>query len=109
MTHALDLFHGHTKISKAMPLHRVNRDRIFKSSEILPFLGNVILERLKCPNAQTGRPDAFVRAIVNGSPKVQPMCHDGPEGTCPLDEFIRLVDKLPGIYGNLDKVCKKLE
>lgn len=109
MTHALDFFRGHSQESKAMPLTRINHDRVFKSSEILPFLGNVVLERLKCQSEQAGRPDAFVRALVNGSPQAMPACNSGPGGTCPLDEFVKLVDTLPGIYGNLEKVCKKVE
>ena len=106
VTHALDLFHGHDKASKAMPLDHINHNRVFKSSEILPFLGNVVLERLKCKSDQPGQDGAFVRVLSNGSPKVQPMCHSGPEGTCPMEDFIKLVDNLPSIYGNLDMVCQ---
>ena len=108
VTHALDLFHGHTKSSRAMPLDRINHERIFKTSEILPFLGNVVLERLKCSATKDEESaGAFVRIIVNGAAKVQPSCNSGPGGTCPLNDFVKIVDTLPGIYGNLDKVCRE--
>lgn len=135
VTHALDLFHGHTDEEAEMPLDRINYNRAWRTSEIIPFLGHVALERLQCdvevvsqtshkkkkgkkgkkgrkgrkPEPPTFPPNtkAFVRIVVNGSPQQQPDCHDGPGGSCSLDDFIRLVEELPAKYGDLEKVCDK--
>lgn len=93
-----------------MPLDKVNPTRVWKTSEIIPFLGHVSLERMECA-AQQDEEDApaepYVRIIVNGSPQEQPACHGGPGGSCPLQDFLDLVEKLPGIYGELKEVCQE--
>lgn len=136
VTHALDLFHGHNEVEKAMPLDHINPDRVWRTSEIIPFLGHVSLERMQCDHkaieqAQVdvskkkrkggksrkkqpipGVPpttEPFVRIIVNGSPQTQPSCNDGPGNSCPLADFIKLVNGMPAVYGNLEKVCQKVE
>jgi acid phosphatase len=120
VTHALDLFHGHDEATRAMPLDRVNPDRAWKTSEIIPFLGHVSLERMECTidngdNYSDGSRDGtdvkhpFVRIIVNGSPHQQPICHDGPGGSCPLSKFLKIVEELPGIFGTVKEVCQQKE
>jgi len=120
---ALDLFHGHTKEESAMPLDRINPDRAWKTSEIMPFLGHVALERLECDERvlsgpgdkadKAGKPKPvtkpFVRIIVNGSPQELLTCNDGPGGSCSLGEFGDIVRALPATYGDLDTVCEKKE
>lgn len=118
VTHALDLFHGHDDATAAMPLDRVNPTRVWKTSEIIPFLGHVSLERMECAVDDAGplpgdggkkETESYVRIIVNDSPQEQPDCHSGPGGSCPFEEFLELVDKLPGIYGELQEVCQQKE
>lgn len=119
-----------------MPLDHINPDRVWRTSEIIPFLGHVSLERMQCDHkaieqAQVdvskkkrkggkgrkkqpipGVPpttEPFVRIIVNGSPQTQPSCNDGPGNSCPLADFIKLVNGMPAVYGNLEKVCQKVE
>jgi len=48
VTHALDLFHGHSDESAEMPVDHINYDRSWKTSEIIPFLGHVAIERMQC-------------------------------------------------------------
>ena len=112
VTHALDLFHGHDEATGDMPLDKVNPTRVWKTSEIIPFLGHVSLERMECPAANGNQEEqvptqSYVRIIVNGSPQEQPACHSGPGGSCPLLEFEELVESLPGIYGELSEVCQE--
>lgn len=116
MTHALDLYHGHDEATGAMPLDRLNPTRVWKTSEIIPFLGHVSLERMECGATDNemleeggGEAQPYVRIIVNGSPQEQPACHSGPGGSCPLNEFLELVDELPKIYGELKEVCQQKE
>jgi len=142
VTGALDLFHGHNDQSAEMPLDHINYDRVWKTSEIIPFLGHVAIERLECnedvlppaallkhhkkhkkhhkhhhkggkdkkPKEPEPEPEPetvpFVRIIVNGSPQIHPICNDGPDNMCSLDDFIDLVQKLPSTYGDLDEICK---
>lgn len=47
VTGALDLFHQHEPIEE-MPLDHINYERVWKTSEIIPFLGHVAIERLQC-------------------------------------------------------------
>lgn len=116
VTHALDLYHGHDEATGAMPLDRLNPTRVWKTSEIIPFLGHVSLERMECGATDNemleeggGEAQPYVRIIVNGSPQEQPACHSGPGGSCPLNEFLELVDELPKIYGELKEVCQQKE
>ncbi|KAK9900897.1 phosphoglycerate mutase-like protein [Cystobasidium minutum MCA 4210] len=118
VTHALDLYHGHDEATGAMPLDKVNPTRVWKTSEIIPFLGHVSLERMECAAAGADKKEGddgevqahpYVRIIVNGSPQEQPSCHDGPGGSCPLHQFLELVDDLPSIYGELKEVCQQTE
>lgn len=118
VTHALDLFHGHDDATAAMPLDKINPTRVWKTSEIIPFLGHVSLERMECAIDGDDNDDedggnretqSLVRIIVNGSPQEQPACHSGPGGSCPFEEFLELVDKLPEVYGKLKEVCQQEE
>lgn len=122
---ALDLFHGHSEKEAAMPLDRINPHRAWKTSEIIPFLGHVALERLQCDESVIDRPDGgetgdeddqhkpkpvtrpFVRIIVNGSPQQHLLCNSGPGGSCPLQQFDDIVRALPATYGDLDTVCEE--
>ena len=124
VTHALDLFHGHDEESAEMPLDRVNPGRAWRTSEIIPFLGHIVLERMQCdervipgyratfgkkgrapPKDRRPVTKPFVRIIVNGSPQQQPQCHDGPGGSCALQDFADIVQDLPNVYGDLETVC----
>ena len=81
-------------VNSTMPTDRINHQRAWRTSEILPFLGHVGIERLKCANAspetgfnstsggdgaEDGWDDgAFVRVLVNGAPIPIPECQTGP-------------------------------
>jgi acid phosphatase len=51
--------------------------RSWKTTEIVPFLGNIALERLSC-GKRSAREGDFVRALVNGKGESMGGCQGGP-------------------------------
>lgn len=95
-----------------MPTTHINYERAWKTSQILPFLANVALERLSCSataggnatasqtnaaevTAQGGEAEAYVRVLVNQAPVPLPGCSEGPGASCPLASFTTFVDGTP--------------
>lgn len=68
-------------INATMPLDRINPDRLWRTTRILPFLGHITLERLRCDDATS-----HVRVVINGAPQRLPGCDHGPGGSCPLHD-----------------------
>ncbi|KAG8631647.1 hypothetical protein KVT40_000787 [Elsinoe batatas] len=97
---ALDLFPQLRKLSA----DHVMTNRTWRTSDVVPMGGRVILERLACPAPQNcwsnepyypnhvycdpPRDDYFVRINVNDAIVALPDCQYGPGGSCPLDKFV---------------------
>lgn len=92
-----------------MPATSLNYARAWRTSNILPFLANVALERLTCGAtaggnathnetnaaevaAQGGEGESYVRVLVNQAPVPVPGCDDGPGASCPLGNFSALIE-----------------
>lgn len=90
-----------------MPVESINFDRAWRTSEILPFLANVGLERLSCNASATGNGSntEFVRALVNAAQIPLPGCTDGPEDSCPLGDFVSFVREREQLYGDFVGAC----
>ncbi|KAI0642074.1 histidine phosphatase superfamily [Trametes meyenii] len=107
-----------------MPTDRINHSRAWRTSEILPFLGHVGIERLQCANAtldsgassadragtdagaeDVGQDGAFVRVLVNGAPIPIPECQAGPGESCALGAFAAYVQERVARYGNFIGAC----
>ncbi|KAG7095621.1 hypothetical protein E1B28_006345 [Marasmius oreades] len=93
--------------------------RMFRSSYLVSFFGNIALERMKCViggptleeqrekgvshqanifggsvnNAGMGKSKVFVRVRANNAPIPIPGCVSGPGMTCPLEEFLDYVNR----------------
>lgn len=120
---ALNLFNNSAyyptlDVNNTMPTDRINYRRAWKTSEILPFLGHVGLERMQCANAtlnstessQEGAENvwdngAFVRVLVNGAPIPMPGCQDGPGDSCSLAGFAEFVGQRAELYGDFIGAC----
>lgn len=91
-----------------MPTTRINYERAWKTSQILPFLANVALERLECDAHATGAnaTAAFVRTLVNGAVIPIPECAGGPDASCPLTDFQAFVKAQEKQYGAFNKACE---
>lgn len=90
-----------------MPTDSINFDRAWRTSEILPFLANVGLERLSCNASATGNSSNtdFVRALVNAAQIPLPSCMNGPGDSCPLSDFVSFVQEREQMYGDFVGAC----
>lgn len=105
---ALGLFNnsdpgGASDINASMPLDKPNHHRAWKSSEILPFLTNIAIERMSCDSYGYSVGE-YVRVLVNQSP--QPLaCADGPGESCSMDAFKSFVDSRGEMFGGFTAKC----
>ncbi|KDE07625.1 hypothetical protein MVLG_02088 [Microbotryum lychnidis-dioicae p1A1 Lamole] len=83
--------------------HRLDHDRAWHTSHLLPFLGHIALERLSCKGDDTD----YMRILVNGAPQKVPACHHGRGGSCPLDEWAEYVQERQELYIDFEGACKK--
>ncbi|KAH9922704.1 phosphoglycerate mutase-like protein [Fomitopsis serialis] len=91
----------------SMPADSINYDRAWRTSNILPFLANIGLERLQCNATATGNSSNtdFVRVLVNAAQIPLPGCTDGPEDSCSLDSFVSFVSQREALYGDFVGAC----
>ena len=102
---------GVNDINATMPLDRVNYGRQWRSSRILPFLGNIAIERMDCSDAygyQTNSTDKneFYRVLVNRVPLTLPDCYDGPQESCSKEMMQGYVRERAAVVGEFGEVCK---
>lgn len=119
-----------------LPPTAMPKDRLWKTSHLLPFLGHIAIERLHCEadnsdnndgapgphglvRALFGNDDGkdrprpthprkdYVRVLVNGAPQQLPTCHDGPGGTCRLADFETFVRQRTEEFSDFEGACKK--
>lgn len=100
------------------------KDRLWRTSELIPFLGHLALERLECvtphsdPHPRSDSPDhsraaeegetkPHVRVLVNETPQRIPACDSGPGGSCPLFQFLEYVAARSARFGDFDEQCNK--
>jgi len=100
---------GSNDVNATMPLDRVNYGRQWHSSRILPFLGNVAIERMDCSNAygyqNNGTDNEYYRVLVNRVPLTLPDCYDGPQESCSKEMMQGFVRERAGVVGEFDELC----
>ncbi|PWY79165.1 phosphoglycerate mutase-like protein [Aspergillus heteromorphus CBS 117.55] len=91
-------------LNQSMPTDEVNYYRAWRSSHILPFLGNVGIERLECDGDGQGE-GVYFRVLVNGA--VQPVigCRDGPGGSCSAGGFGEWMRGREEEFGDFGAAC----
>jgi len=94
---------GTHDINATMPLDRPNHGRAWKSSQILPFLTNIAIEKMSCDSYGYGVGE-YVRVLVNQSPQTM-ACADGPGESCSMDAFKDFVDSRGALYGGYTAKC----
>ena len=104
-------------VNSTMPTDRINHRRAWRTSEILPFLGHVGIERLECSSAFVNSTEedngaeslldvgSFARVLVNGAPIPIPDCQDGPGDSCSLAGFTEYIQARAGLYGDFVGAC----
>lgn len=117
MLAAMDLFPQEPELPTSHVLH----NRTWRTSDVVPMGGRVILERLACPaprrcwdNApfypnhiycEEDRDDMYVRVNVNDGIVAIPDCDEGPGASCELEKFSERVKKTGEEVGDFAKVC----
>lgn len=87
------------------PLNEIFHNRLWKSSEMIPFLGRIQLQLVSCSSTDSNGP--FVRILVNSSVKPLPGCSQGPGESCPLHLFVNYINQRYQKYKNFSDVCQK--
>ncbi|PLB36780.1 putative histidine acid phosphatase [Aspergillus candidus] len=101
-------FSGANNANLTMPTDRINYHRAWKSSEILPFLTHVAIEKMECSADGYNHGD-YYRVLVNSSPQPLTECRDGPSESCSAGEFLRFVDERGVQYGDFGVACGDLD
>lgn len=104
-----------------LPVSHILHNRTFRTSDIVPMGGRIILEQLVCPaptDCWSNAPfypnhvycappaeEVFVRVNVNDGIVAIPGCDDGPGRSCSLEDFIWRVQERGKAAGDFRKVC----
>ncbi|KAI1114589.1 histidine acid phosphatase [Nemania sp. NC0429] len=92
-------------INDTMPLDRINYRRAWKSSHVLPFLGNLAIERLSCKGTYGYDDGEYYRALVNSAPQPLPDCADGPGTSCSRRGFERYIQDRTEMFRGFSAKC----
>ena len=100
-------FSGANDMAATMPLDRVNHERAWVTSDIVPFLGNVQMEKLNCSEAYgyRGPRGDYYRVLVNEAPQPLIGCVDGPAESCSRAGLERLWSEKTARFGDWAGVC----
>ncbi|KAI1267328.1 histidine acid phosphatase [Xylariaceae sp. FL1019] len=92
-------------INDTMPLDRINYRRAWKSSHVLPFLGNLAIERLNCTGSYGFEDGDYYRALVNSAPQPMPDCADGPGTSCSRTGFEQYLQDRVDMFQGYSEKC----
>ena len=98
-------FTGANSVNSTMPLTTQNYNRVWKSSNIIPFLTNIAVEKLSCESYgfEAGE---YIRVLVNQSPQHLPDCNDGPGESCSKATFAAFVKSRGELFGGYTEACQ---
>ncbi|KAG5928282.1 hypothetical protein E4U42_000940 [Claviceps africana] len=115
-------FSGGNHVNDTMPLDQINSHRAWVSSRIIPFLGNVAIERMNCtsyhgitsqPRNKNGSNEpvssdaatTYYRVLINQSPQVLPGCFDGPAQSCSADGMREFLQHRGDMFSAYSSIC----
>ncbi|KAI0512802.1 histidine acid phosphatase [Xylaria bambusicola] len=94
-----------SSINDTMPLDRINHRRAWKSSHLLPFLGNLAIERLNCSGTYGYDDGEYYRVLVNSAPQPLPDCADGPGTSCSRAGFEQYIQDRVDMFHGFSEQC----
>ncbi|KAJ3549104.1 hypothetical protein NM208_g673 [Fusarium decemcellulare] len=94
-----------SQINDTMPLNRINYRRAWKSSNVLPFLSNIAIERLNCTGSYGYDDGEYYRVLVNSAPQPLTDCNDGPGTTCSRKGFEDYVQERVDLFTGFSDKC----
>ncbi|KAI0183520.1 histidine acid phosphatase [Xylaria flabelliformis] len=92
-------------INDTMPLDRINYQRQWKSSYVLPFLGNLAIEKLNCSGTYGYDDGEYYRVLVNSAPQPLPDCADGPGTSCSRSGFEKYIQDRVDLFQGYSEKC----
>lgn len=98
-------FSGANKILSTMPLDTINHQRVWKSSQIIPFLTDIGIEKMEC-ESHGYENGTYYRVMVNHNPQSIPDCRDGPGDSCKEESVSKWLPKRADMFGDFDTTCK---
>ena len=108
MLAALDLFPS----IEHLPVSHRPKTRQWRTSQVLPMNGRVIFERLRCQHSskdslrdQETKPNYYVRININDGIVALPDCTSGPGSSCPLKDFLAMVQRQGKEIGDFREIC----
>ncbi|KXJ85709.1 histidine acid phosphatase [Microdochium bolleyi] len=105
---------GAGNINDTMPLDRISYRRAWRTSHIMPFLGNIAIERFNCssdgPAGSSSKlygyeSGEYYRILVNSAPQDLPGCADGPATMCSREAFGRYIQERVEMFGDFSGEC----
>ncbi|KAL1960498.1 hypothetical protein VTO42DRAFT_7797 [Malbranchea cinnamomea] len=109
MLTALGIFDDDT-YDPNLPITHIARDRVWRTSQVMPMGGRIIFERLSCSSqsnvTEYGQAtNRYIRININDGIVPLPDCDTGPGFSCPLTDFAERT-RLRGIkFGQFEDVC----
>lgn len=101
---ALDIFKD-TKYDPNLPTTHVAKDRIWRTSSVMPMGARITLERMTFSSHRAGQDNTFLRININDKIKPLPYCRSGPGVSCPLSEFASHVRRRGMEVGEFGELC----
>jgi acid phosphatase len=93
--------------NRKLPATRFEPERSWRMSQVVPMGGRIVFERLVCipDDAQPESKGIFIRLNVNDGIVAVPGCARGPGLTCPLKDFLGMLDEKLDEAGSFVKAC----
>ncbi|KAI5809992.1 histidine phosphatase superfamily [Peziza echinospora] len=88
-----------------LPVDHVLKNRLWKTSQIVPMGGRFVFERMTCSANKKADRGVFVRININDGIVALPGCESGPGKSCPLDQFMEYIAKQGRIGGDFRETC----
>lgn len=96
---------GTNDTNATMPLNVQNYGRVWRSSHIIPFLGNIAIEKMECDSYGYDAGDYF-RVLVNRNPQQMPDCIDGPGESCSRERFEEFIGERAEMFNGYTEACE---
>ncbi|KAF2669209.1 multiple inositol polyphosphate phosphatase [Microthyrium microscopicum] len=88
-----------------LPTDRILEDRRWRTSQVVPMGGRLVIESLVCQSGPQTEKKQYVRLNVNDGMVAMPGCTGGPGKSCPLNEFLELIRSKLSKAGDFKKTC----
>jgi acid phosphatase len=100
----LDLFRDGPNAK--LPVGQVEKNRSWRMSQVVPMGGRIVFERLACSLDDTKESmGVFIRLNINDGIIAIPGCAQGPGLSCPLKNFLSMLDEKLAEAGNFAQLC----